>query len=244
MVYDFADATFDISVDGVVHLAEGYKGTPTTMSLLQFNTDPASIHTIYLSDLGFSWEDYIPASKEWMQVVDSDIILAGDVDVQSQKFSKAIIYGGYDGKDQLSSVKVGTPNFGTWVDWFPEIVDQDDLDALADQIIADRNITLIMIAPSFLGVGNMDVGGLIDVSSTTLGISAGEEDWLTMMVMANPFTNEIAPTLSDSFYQGSQNTGDETKQSVRNNEQNIGKLAEDGDSMLDRIIALEAAVGI
>jgi hypothetical protein len=76
--------------------------------------------------------------------VDTDNVSDIKYNKSPLKLSYIKIYGGWDeaNNQRFESEKLGEPNFGRYSDWFPEINNQTDLDAMRDKILAEKNIEL------------------------------------------------------------------------------------------------------
>jgi hypothetical protein len=223
ITYDFS-TTWTVLIDGVEYGPYAYRGTPTVfdyISMITFGADTG--YTTYIHELGFSWDDYTPASKSLRSATDANFLDESNEKVLNEKVTRAIIYGGFDNGEQLVSIKFGEPGFGTLTEWKPTVVVQTELDALATQIIADRNIEIQMLAPVLFNLGTPQMGEYFKITSTGLDLD-GTEDWIINKIQSSASTESKSLqhmiNMSDVFYQGKP-----INNNVKNNEQAIGYLA-------------------
>ncbi|MFA5349500.1 MAG: hypothetical protein WC309_04010, partial [Candidatus Paceibacterota bacterium] len=199
------------------------------------STTPATEYTISFKGKSvldvMKWADkkegYITSIRQdnevyWDQYSDSLLSITTStfppqLKTQTLKFSKITLYGA----NGLVSTYLGEPNFGEFIDWFPEIDNQTDLDAAAAQMGSDMNINLSKIKLGSIAVGMFDYGTSVTLTSALYSITA--ETWYIIEVDYDALTDQCSLMLTDAYWSPSNNNIDDKP---TQNEQAIGMISE------------------
>jgi len=163
--------------------------------------------------------DQFSASGKTIQ--DSNVLEEPKHKTESLKYSKIVVYGGFLNGTRLESVKYGEPNFGTYYDWFAEIIDQTELDAIAAQIETDRNLKLQKIQLKTHGHGFIRAGTSVTLTLSQYSIAA--ETWYVVYSKYDELTDICELMITDAVYIPAVNENTETQVRIQTNQQNIGQ---------------------
>ena len=224
--------TFDIYIDGVLEGDDlAYRIASTTgIEYFKIYGDNADTgYKIYVDAIGAERDEYITDSNRYRLVnpaVPPGVSFDTPIKTLNLKFSRIIIYGGYVDGVRLKSVVVGDLGYGTWMDWFPEITNQTDLDLMSAQIASDKNVTIKKIKLGVISMGMFHVGTYYKLTFSKYSITAAS--WYILSVKYDAVIDESRFASADSYMAPSSQDMpvaiEENTNRTKNNEQDIANI--------------------
>lgn len=163
------------------------------------------------------------------------------IKTRNTKFSKITVFGGYVDGVRLKSTVFGDPNYKPWLDWFPMITDQTQLDEIAAQEASDKNVTVKRWKNGVLyPTGDYPDQGIIYYGTSFLltysRYALTDAEWYFLSVKYDGIINQSNFSSADSYLSPSSEentsgtrTGTDSRinsntERTVNNEQDIGAL--------------------
>lgn len=190
------------------------------LDVMRWADSAAGLQTSIRATHEVFWDDYIDSGSSILEngpIVDPIL-----EPLTGFKYGRYIIYGAYVDGVRLISESIINPSFATYIDEFPEIDNQSDLDAIRTQLETDWNLTIKKLTVSLYENGFIETGTEVTVTLTEqYGITA--ETWYVIASTYDAIEDRCYLQLTDATAQPSLKDG--TNTDIYNLRQDVGTTA-------------------
>jgi len=173
--------------------------TSTTLSRIYFGGyDTSHATDLYIDAIHFSW-DGGSAGDNQEQIAEWVMTAQPEIKPMKQRFGQYYITGGYLNGVQLTSSSIKNPNWAKYIDEFPEITNQTDLDTMRVKLETTKNLSINKINLQIIGAGWVNPGQEITVTSSQFSLD--KETFYIIESHYDEMTDECSLVGTDAIWQ-------------------------------------------